>query len=193
MITGETPINISTLNDFIFCPLSIYFHALEDSTERITYQDHYQIDGSAAHYSIDRGVYSDRKIILQGIPVYSEKYDLYGKIDIFDIKTGKLTERKKKIKVIYDGYIFQLYAQYFSLSEMGYTVKTLAFHSMDDNKTYYIPLPSDNEEMLHKFEDIIIQIKHFSANEFQQDSIQKCLNCIYEPLCSFSVTSEDML
>ena len=50
--------------------------------------------------------------MLQGISVYCEKYNLVGKIDVFDEKTGILTECKKKIKTVYDGYIYQIYAQY---------------------------------------------------------------------------------
>lgn len=190
MITGETPISITTLNDFIFCPLSIYFHMLDDDTEKLTYQDHYQINGSSAHKSIDCGKYSDRKDILQGISVYSEKYDLYGKIDTFDTRTGRLTERKKRIKVIYDGYIYQIYAQYFSLVEMGYTVNELAFYSMNDNKLYKVSLPSEDQAMFDKFEEIITKIKSFSIHTFRQDNAQKCLRCIYEPLCSFSAKLE---
>ena len=40
--------------------------------------------------------------MLQGIPVYCEKYNLIGKIDTFDSVKGILTERKKKIKMVYD-------------------------------------------------------------------------------------------
>ena len=66
--------------------------------------------------------------MLQGVSVYCEKYNLVGKIDVFDEKTGILTERKKKIKTVYDGYIYQIYAQYFSLIEMGYKVNELRLY-----------------------------------------------------------------
>lgn len=33
---SETPINITALNDFIFCPLSIYFHLLYDDIDKMT-------------------------------------------------------------------------------------------------------------------------------------------------------------
>lgn len=138
VINGENPISISNLNDFIFCPASIYFHSIDSDVEKLTFQDHYQLNGTAAHEKSDNGEYSYRKDILQAIPVYCEKYDIYGKIDTFDIRSGKLTERKKKVKVIYDGYVFQIFAQYFALSEMGYTVNKLIIYSMDDNKSYDI-------------------------------------------------------
>lgn len=34
----ENPINITMLNDFIFCPLSIYYHNLYDDMETSLYQ-----------------------------------------------------------------------------------------------------------------------------------------------------------
>lgn len=35
---------ISNLNDFIFCPASIYFHKLYGSQDNLTYQSSYQIN-----------------------------------------------------------------------------------------------------------------------------------------------------
>lgn len=43
----ENPIAITKLNDFIFCPASIYFHNLFGDTEKIMYQSERQINGSA--------------------------------------------------------------------------------------------------------------------------------------------------
>lgn len=152
---SETPITISNLNDFIFCPASIYFHSLDYDTDTLTYQDSYQINGTAAHKTVDSGTYSDNKNILQAASVYSEKYNLFGKIDLYDTKNHILTERKKKVKKIYDGYIFQVYAQYFALTEMGYTINKIRIYSMDDNKIYPIGLPNENPEYLFKFESLI--------------------------------------
>ncbi len=118
---SETFIPISNLNDFIFCPVSIYFHNLDYDSEEFMYQCNDQINGTAAHKSVDSGNYSSQKSVLTGIPVVCNQYGLYGKIDKFDDYAGILTERKKKIKVIYDGYVFQIYAQYFSLKEMGFS------------------------------------------------------------------------
>ena len=123
-VMSEELIPITYLNDFIFCPASIYFHNLEGDAEKMTYQSPDQLNGSAAHRLVDQASYASNQL-LQGISVYSEQYSLYGKIDSFDIVTGVLRERKKKIKAIYDGQIFQVYAQCFSLREMGYEVKKL--------------------------------------------------------------------
>ena len=183
---SEYPISISNLNDFVFCPVSIYFHAVESDTEKLTYQDSFQINGSAAHERSDTGAYSTQKDMLQGISVYCEKYDLSGKIDTFDIKNGILTERKKRIKTVYDGYVFQLYAQYFALQEMGYSVSEIRLYSMDDNKTYSIEKPEDAPEMFKKFEKLVNDLGSFEFENFVQTNSLKCKMCIYEPLCSFS-------
>lgn len=101
-VMSENPILISNLNDFVFCPVSIFFHALDEDKEEILMQDPVQLNGSAAHEKVDSAAYSTRKSMLQGIPVYCEKYNLIGKIDTFDSVKGILTERKKKIKMVYD-------------------------------------------------------------------------------------------
>ena len=101
---SEQPLAISQLNDFIFCPASIFFHSLE-TEENIMVQDSFQLNGTNAHQHSDSATYSTEKSVLQGVSVYCEKYNLIGKIDVFDEKTGVLTERKKKIKTVYDGYI----------------------------------------------------------------------------------------
>lgn len=187
----EHPLNITMLNDFIFCPMSIYFHALDSETERLLLQRDSQLNGTNAHFTVDNQLYSDRLDILQGIVVFSDEYNLLGKIDIFDISKSELVERKNKIKVIYDGYIFQLYAQYFALCEMGYDVNKIKLYSKQDNKMYDIKLPHEDIEMLGKFKKLLCEIANFSINEFEQNNKQKCNNCIYEELCCYSAIKED--
>ena len=187
---SEYSISISNLNDFVFCPASIYFHALDGGAEKLTYQSSAQLNGTAAHRTVDESAYTTSAHVLQGICVYTEKYDLFGKIDSFDVKSGVLRERKKKIRVVYDGYVFQLYAQCFALREMGYTVRGLALYSMEDNRTYPISLPEHDQPMLHRFCSLIDDMKAFSLDGFVQQNIEKCRCCIYEPLCSFSKCKE---
>ena len=185
----ENPIPISNLNDFIFCPASVYFHRLYDGMGTLLFQDTPQIGGTNAHTAIEEGKYSTRKNILQAMPVYSEQYNLIGKIDLFDCDSGILTERKKKITRIYDGYIFQIYGQCIALREMGYIVKQLRLYSKDDNKTHLIPLPEDDPEMFRKFTDIIMEFGRFELTTFNQSNQEKCNNCIYEPACYKSLCS----
>ena len=76
-----------------------------------------------------------------------------------------LIERKKKIKIVYDGYIFQLYAQYFCLTEMGHEVHKMKLYSMDDNKSYFIPLPENSSHYLQKFNELMQQIRDFDLGD----------------------------
>ncbi|MGN0347665.1 MAG: type V CRISPR-associated protein Cas4 [Lachnospiraceae bacterium] len=183
----DDAILITELNDFIFCPVSIYFHKLYGNTDKMLYQSSKQIDGTAAHKNVDTGVYSSRKNIFMGTDVYCEKYRLVGKIDIYDGNKKILRERKKKIKQIYDGYVFQVYAQYFALEEMGYPVEKIELYSMDDHKTYEIGLPEQNIEIFRKFEDTVNAIREFQIQDFVQTNSQKCKYCIYEPACDRSL------
>lgn len=179
----DNAIIISNLNDFIFCPVSIYFHNLYGNRDTLAYQGKAQINGSKAHEAVDHGTYSTRKNIITSLDVYCEKYNIVGKIDIYDGDKKVLIERKRLIKQIYDGYIFQLYAQYFAMKEMGYEVKKIQFYSMADNKMYPVKLPEDNWDMMEKFEKTIDEMRSFNISNFQQSNMEKCKNCIYEPAC----------
>lgn len=110
-------------------------------------------------------------------------YNLCGKIDLFDTEKGLLTERKKHIETIYDGYVFQLYAQCFCLREMGYTVKSLRFYSSDDNKVYPVALPEENKEMLEKFKATNKAMQSFLPASFEPKNEDKCRHCIYNDFC----------
>lgn len=153
----------------------------------MTYQNKDQINGSKAHETVDQNKYSTKKNIITSLEIYSEHYNIVGKIDIYNADTFTLTERKRTIKQIYDGYVFQLYAQYFGLTESGYIVKYLEFYSMTDNKKYKIPLPKDNPDMLTKFEKTINDMRSFSLESFVQTNKEKCSHCIYEPACDRSL------
>ncbi len=179
----EPYILISFLNDFIFCPRSIYFHQLYGNRHQLTYHEKAQVEGKESHKSIDNQDYSTKKNILQGMSVYSEKYNLCGKIDIYDGQEGVLIERKKMIKTVYDGYVFQLYAQYHCLIEMGYRVKKLFLYSMDTNKRYPVISPDKDRPMQDRFEKIIEDIKSYNLKQDFLANPKKCAKCIYAHLC----------
>lgn len=179
----ELYLKISNLNDFIFCPLSIYYHQLYGELEERMYYGQVQLDGKAVHAAVDEKRYSTHKNVLQSLDVYSDEYKLCGKIDIFDAEKGLLTERKKHIERIYDGYIFQLYAQCVCLREMGYDVKRLRFYSSDDNKVYPIKLPEADGEMFEKFKTTNFEMQNFDVSSYKPKSPEKCRNCIYNDFC----------
>ena len=181
----EHPIPLTMLNDFIFCPASIYFHQIDESSNNLSGKSLYQINGSAAHESVDSNRYSSSSNVLQGLTVFSSKYNIIGKIDVFDIGLGLLTERKRTIKRTYDGYMFQLYGQYFGLTEFGYHVERMRLHSLTDNRNYPVALPENNREMLEKFEKTVNDISSFSLSSFRQTNIEKCKMCVYRFLCPY--------
>ena len=91
---------ISSLNDFIFCPKSIYFHRLYEPYEQEMYHSTYQVNWNIAHSKVDKKDYSTSKDILQSKMVFSEKYWLVWKIDLFHIWKKSLIERKAHISKV---------------------------------------------------------------------------------------------
>lgn len=183
----EAYLPISFLNDFVFCPRSIYYHQLYSNFDKIVYQGAPQAKGTEAHKSIDTQTYSNDTAWLVGIDIYSDRYGICGKIDQYNSKTQVLRERKRKIKTIYDGYIFQVYAQYFCLTEMGYPVKKIEIYDITQNKNHSIKLPREDDDMFRKFETLLINIKNFKLEDEFMPNISKCENCIYSSLCDKSL------
>lgn len=177
----ESYIQITQINDFLFCPASLYFSRMfRDFNER-TFHDKPQVVGKISHQAIEEGRYSTRKNVLQNTTVFSEKYGLCGKIDTFNIATGELVERKFCVKQIYLGFKYQLYAQMFCLQEMGYIVRKLAIYSKSDNKKYSLELPDFSE--VENFEKLLQKIRTYSPDLNLNVDENKCNNCIYKPLC----------
>ncbi len=174
-------IHISTLNDFIFCPYSIYLHNVYMSTEQELYQAAPQVRGSLAHEATDHKTSSTQKDDILALPVFSERFHLMGKIDLYKQKEKKLIERKYQLKKIYQGQIYQLWAQYFCLKEMGYEVESIAFYEISTNKTIPIPLPTLEDE-LH-FEAFINKFFNYEPSEIITTHPNKCQHCIYCNLC----------
>ena len=187
---NENPLSITALNDFIFCPVSIYFHNLYGDMERNLYQSSDQINGTDAHKSVDEKTYSNNGFI-QSLDIYCEQYNLIGKIDLYDKSTGTLIERKKKVNKIYDGYVFQIYAQCFAMREMGYSVKKLIIRSLDDNRNYHVLLPEDDKEMTEKFKLTVDAVNSFDFFSFVQTNADKCNRCIYYPYCDRGVNNDE--
>jgi len=148
-----------------------------------TYHASPQTQGKIKHKPIDEHRYSTAKRYFQGAEVFSEKYGLTGKIDIYDQEKFSLIERKNLIKKIYDGYRYQLYAQYFCLQEMGFEVKSLRLYSMSDNRRYWVALPKQKEREI--FESVLDKIRNFdiTAQEDFSPNPAKCAGCIYSELC----------
>ena len=184
MTAMEHNVIISNINDFLFCPRSIYFHNLYGNFDEHVYHSRAQVQGRISHKRIDEKKYTTRKSVLQGMDVYSEELGVVGKIDLFDRENGILTERKHKIKTIYEGYLLQVYAQYFCLLEMGFSIRKIRLYSISDNKVYEIGLPT--KEQKDRLLNVLSRMKRFRLEDdsFSQN-INKCRKCIYRQLCDF--------
>ena len=185
----ESYLMITQLNDFIFCPRSIFFAGIyRASVSDDLYHQTPQREGLAHHEAIDNNKYSSRKDIITGLTVYSEKYRLLGRIDIFDQKSGILTERKYSVTAVYPGFRYQLYGQYFALTEMGFTVNELRLYSKKDNKVYPVAIPGPQET--EEFNSVIESIQNFSLSTPYDPNPNKCQNCIYNSLCDTNIEGE---
>ncbi|NTU46863.1 type V CRISPR-associated protein Cas4 [Candidatus Roizmanbacteria bacterium] len=176
----ESAIPISTINDFLYCPKSLYLHGIYSAFDTSVYHDTPQIKGSIIHENIEEGRYSTSKYMLQALSIYSVRLGLKGKIDVYDSKKHELIERKYRVKQLYKGFIFQLYAQMYCMQEMGYVVDNLYIQSLSDNKRYQIDLPS--EEQREEFEKTIQQMKSFGSEDLIMHTCNHCNNNIYDLL-----------
>lgn len=173
----DSAITISAINDFLFCPKSLYLHSVYSSFDTSIYHDTPQTVGSITHENIEDQTYTTSKHILQGLSVYSNKLGIKGKIDVYDAKNKYLIERKYRVKQVYTGFKYQLYAQMYCLEEAGFSVKRLFLHSLSDNKRYEIPMPGKEEKK--EFEDVIAKMKSFDAVSIRNHTCRHCAHNIY--------------
>lgn len=176
----EPYIAISTINDFLYCPRSLYMHIALGEITPSSFHDTPQTKGNEMHASIDEKRYSNKKNILQGVNIYSEELKVQGKLDIFDTSTGELIERKARLKNIFEGQIMQLYSEYYCLIEMGYKPKTIAFYSMEDNKKYFITMPTEKDKQ--RLKEIINKMQNYTYDKLLKHHCDHCDNNIYSPL-----------
>lgn len=173
----DSAIAISAINDFLFCPKSLYLHSIYSSLDTSVYHDNPQTIGRISHENIENTNYTTSRHILQALSVYSARLGIKGKIDIYDSKNGYLIERKYRVKNVYKGFRYQLYAQMYCLEELGFKVKRLFIQSLSDNRRYEISIPTPEERK--KFEDTILQMKSFDSIALSHHACTHCSNNIY--------------
>lgn len=157
----EQYITFSQLNDFLYSPASLYLHSAYVDFDDRTHKARAQMAGKFKHETIDAGTYSTRADIISGKSVWSESLGVGGKIDIYDARDKHLIERKSRVKKIHEGYLLQIYAQVCALEESGMSVSRISLHSLDDNKRYTIPIPTDNDRK--RLHDVITCIREVDA------------------------------
>lgn len=180
-------ISISTLNDFVFCPYSIYMHNVYMDADESLYHAMPQTRGKLAHAAVDDKTSSNKKNDMLSLPVYSSRYKLMGKVDVYRQKEKMLIERKYRLKQIFQGQVYQLWAQYFCLREMGYEVEHIAFYEISTNKMIPVELPDKNGVM--QFSSFIERYHQFDPSDKICVNYNKCRHCIYCNLCD--KTEED--
>ena len=97
----EDYISISTLNDFIFCPYSIYLHNVYMESDEGLYHATPQTRGRNAHDAVDTKKASNREDVLQSLPVQSKLRPIstvcYMIIISYDIKDDKIRTKFAKM------------------------------------------------------------------------------------------------
>lgn len=175
-------IALSTLNDFIFCPYSIYLHSVYMDAAEDIYKATPQTRGTIAHQGVDEKRSSTRKDYIMALPVCSDELGIAGKIDVYRQDKKLLVERKNNLKTIFRGQVYQLWGQYFCLTEMGYPVERLAFYEISTNKMIDVALPG--EQGKQELMDFLQKFKTYDplTTAFKMNP-NKCAHCIYCNLC----------
>lgn len=140
-----------------------------------------QTQGKAAHAAIDEKTYSSRKDEITSLSVYSNELGIIGKIDLYKGREKLLIERKYQLNTIYQGQIYQLWAQYFCMKEMGYEIEKLAFYAISTNKMFPVEVPTNEDKK--ELQDFILRFKTYDPTQAIQVNINKCTHCIYCNLC----------
>ncbi|MDY3268668.1 MAG: type V CRISPR-associated protein Cas4 [Phocaeicola sp.] len=174
-------IAISLLNDFVFCPYSIYLHNVYMESDESQYHAIPQTKGRIAHKTVDEKKTTNGKGDLVSVSVCSDEFRIYGKIDLYRFSTKTLIERKYQLKNIYRGQIYQLWAQYFCLCEMGIKVEKLAFYEISTNKMIEIKLPESDDR--NEFIDFLSSVRKYNLFSDIIINANKCKHCIYCNLC----------
>lgn len=174
-------IAISTLNDFIFCPYSIYLHNVYMDTDEDMYHAKPQTRGRNAHEIVDAKKASTRSDVIESLCVLCYELGLYGKIDMYYQTNKTLIERKYALKHIYRGQYYQLWAQYYCMTEMGYEVENIAFYEISTHKTINIPLPGEQEKA--ELVQFINAYRDYNPKASISINPNKCTHCIYCNLC----------
>lgn len=146
-----------------------------------------QTKGKLSHEPVDTKTSSNRKEDIFALPVFSEELGVMGKIDVYKKKQKKLIERKYQLKHIFQGQIYQLWAQFFCMVEMGYEVEEIAFYEISTKRIIPISVPSETEKK--ELKAFVDSFRNYDPSAPLQVNLNKCIHCIYCNLCD--KTGED--
>ena len=115
-------IPLSTLNDFIFCPYSIYLHSVYIESDEDLYKATPQIKGTIAHQGVDEKKSSTRRSDIMSLPVYCDELGISGKIDVYK-------QDKHLLKVTF----LNMYNNIIDVLWVVNQHKNIQFSSLNDN------------------------------------------------------------
>lgn len=180
MTTDYIP--LSALNDFVFCPYSIYLHNVYAESDDDLYKATPQVKGTIVHTGVDSKSGSTKSSNIMSLNVYCDELGISGKIDVFKQDKHLLIERKRNISRIFRGQIYQLWGQYFCMREMGYEVDHLAFYEISTNRMISVEKP--NELGKQELVGFIQSFKHYNPIATPLSiNPNKCSHCIYCNIC----------
>jgi len=144
-----------------------------------------QIIGKNAHKTVDEKK-ATQAYLIESLPIISHEMGLTGKIDVYNKNNATLIERKYNLKQIFQGQIYQLWAQFFCMTEMGYTINHLRFYEISTHKTTEIPIPTTADKA--KFTLFLSNFRNYNPRKTFEPNPNKCLRCIYCNLCDKTIT-----
>lgn len=105
---------ITELNDFIFCPISVFFHKLYEGTDRTIYQSTYQINGTKSYETIGQIKEDDFEILNEQYVLKYKKNAEYVSMFVTEILDYK-EEIFKYIQAYYRSFMKQkIFDNYYS-------------------------------------------------------------------------------
>ena len=140
-----------------------------------------QTMGRIAHETVDEKKTTNGRGDLVSISVCSNEFRIFGKIDLYRYSSKTLIERKYQLKNIFRGQIYQLWAQYYCLCEMGIRVERLAFYEISTNKMISISLPDTDNRA--EFVEFLCAVRRYNPSSGISVNPNKCRHCIYCNLC----------
>lgn len=178
-------INITALNDFLFCPYSIYLHNAFMDMDGDVFVAAPQVKGKAAHKEIDSRTFSMSENDVQSLKVYSNELGLMGVIDLYRKDEKHLVELKTRVgDSLFLGQKAQLWAQYYCLSEMGYKVERISVYEKSTGIFHDVKIPDNDDKQV--LTDLIRKFREFDFSQKIEINTKKCTHCIYCNLCPYT-------
>lgn len=185
----EYSLPISALQHYTYCARQFALIHIEEIYE----ENIYTIEGNIVHEGVDNyDNYRGRNRCVNKVPVWSDKYGLYGIIDILEYKGEKLYpveyKRGRRQKKLADE--VQLCAQVMCLEEMKNTNITTAYiyyHKSRQRKEVKIDF-----ELKKNTKIIIAETRKLIKNQIvpKADYSSSCDNCSLYELCLPEITQK---